>query len=79
MLGAVARRLFGSANDRLVKSMRKSVDAINALEPSDGGLSDDALRAKTDEFKRPSGAGRDAGRPAGRGVRRRARGGQADA
>ena len=51
MLGAVARRLFGSANDRLVKSMRKSVDAINALEPSLAGLSDDALRAKTDEFR----------------------------
>ena len=38
MLGAVARRLFGSANDRLVKSMRKTVDTINALEPSLAGL-----------------------------------------
>ena len=60
MLGAVARRLFGSANDRLVKSMRKTVDAINALEPSLVGLSDEALRAKTDEFRRAAGAGRDA-------------------
>ncbi|MFZ1429375.1 MAG: preprotein translocase subunit SecA [Geminicoccaceae bacterium] len=51
MLGAVARRLFGSANDRLVKSMRKTVDAINALESPVAGLSDEALRAKTDEFR----------------------------
>ena len=51
MLGAVARRLFGSANDRLVKSMRKTVDAINALESSVAGLSDEALQAKTDEFR----------------------------
>jgi preprotein translocase subunit SecA len=51
MLGALARRLFGSANDRLVKSMRKTVDKINALEPSLAALSDEALRAKTGEFK----------------------------
>jgi preprotein translocase subunit SecA len=51
MFGAVARRLFGSANDRLVKSLRKTVDKINALEPSLAGLPDEALRAKTTEFK----------------------------
>ncbi|MEK0084316.1 preprotein translocase subunit SecA [Benzoatithermus flavus] len=51
MFGALARRLFGSANDRLVKSLRKTVDKINALEPSLAGLTDEALRAKTDEFK----------------------------
>ncbi len=51
MFGAVARRLFGSANDRLVKSMRKTVEAINAQESSVASLSDDALRAKTDEFR----------------------------
>ena len=51
MLGAVARRLFGSANDRLVKSMLRTVESINALEPSLADLSDEALRAKTGEFK----------------------------
>jgi preprotein translocase subunit SecA len=51
MFGAVARRLFGSSNDRLVKSMRKTVDKINALEPSLADLPDDALRAKTGEFR----------------------------
>src|SRR5689334_21501784 len=51
MFGAVAKRLFGSANDRLVKSMRKTVERINALEPTVAALSDEQLRAKTDEFK----------------------------
>jgi preprotein translocase subunit SecA len=51
MFGALARRLFGSANDRLVKSLRKTVERVNVLEPSLTGLSDEALRAKTDAFK----------------------------
>src|SRR4051794_28656687 len=51
MFGAVAKRLFGSANDRLVKSMRKTVEHINALEPTVAALSDEQLRAKTDEFR----------------------------
>src|SRR3954467_15950281 len=51
MFGAVAKRLFGSANDRLVKSMRKTVERINALEPTVAALSDEQLRAKTDEFR----------------------------
>ena len=51
MLGVLARRLFGSANDRQVKSMRKTVDQINALESSIATLDDSGLRAKTDEFK----------------------------
>jgi len=45
-------KLFGSRNDRLLKQYRKTVDRINALEPSLEGLSDADLRAKTDEFKR---------------------------
>ncbi|MFT4190067.1 MAG: preprotein translocase subunit SecA [Comamonas sp.] len=44
-------RLFGSRNDRLLKSYRKTVERINALESSYESLSDDALRAKTQEFK----------------------------
>jgi preprotein translocase subunit SecA len=51
MLGGLAKRLFGSANDRLVKVMRKTAERVNALEPSMEALSDEALRAKTDEFR----------------------------
>src|SRR5438552_3692210 len=51
MLGALARRLFGSANDRYVKSLTPLVEQINELEPELEKLSDDALRARTAEFK----------------------------
>jgi len=51
MLGAIARRLFGSANDRYLKQMDKEVRAINALEPELEALSDEDLRARTDEFR----------------------------
>ncbi|HEX2525322.1 MAG TPA: preprotein translocase subunit SecA [Geminicoccus sp.] len=51
MFGAIARRLFGSHNDRVVKSLKKNVEAINALEPQMVALSDDQLKAKTDEFR----------------------------
>jgi preprotein translocase subunit SecA len=51
MFGAIARRLFGTANDRIVKGLKKQVDAINALEPEIAALSDEALRGKTDEFR----------------------------
>ncbi len=44
-------RLFGSRNDRLLKQYRKVVDQINAMEATWEALSDEALRAKTDEFK----------------------------
>jgi len=50
-LGALARKIFGSANDRKVKAFRATVDQINALEPEVEALSDDALRARTDEFR----------------------------
>ena len=52
MLGAVARKLFGSANDRRIRSYQPRVDAINALEPELKALSDDALKARTTEFKK---------------------------
>ncbi len=51
MLGALARRLFGSANDRYVKSLGPIVSAINEIEPQLEALSDDALRARTQQFK----------------------------
>ncbi len=44
-------QLFGSRNERLLKQYRKTVTQINALEPALEKLSDEALRAKTDEFK----------------------------
>jgi preprotein translocase subunit SecA len=51
MLGALARRLFGSANERYVKSLRHIVDAINELEPQLAAMSDDALRERTAQFR----------------------------
>ncbi len=47
MIGAIARRLFGSANERFLKTLQKDVDAINALEPHLEALSDDELAART--------------------------------
>jgi len=44
-------KLFGSRNDRLLKQYRKTVVRINAMEPEYEKLSDDALRAKTQQFK----------------------------
>src|SRR5246127_2768545 len=51
MIGAFARRLFGSANDRYVKSLRPMVSAINELEPQLEVMSDDGLRERTAHFK----------------------------
>jgi preprotein translocase subunit SecA len=44
-------KMFGSRNDRLLKQMGKEVKKINALEPVIEALSDDELKAKTEEFK----------------------------
>src|SRR4249920_2866907 len=52
MIGAVARKLFGSANDRRIRSYQPRVSEINALEDEVAKLSDEALRARTDDFKR---------------------------
>ena len=51
MLGDLAKRLFGSRNDRLIKSLRPKVDAINAKEAEVAALDDAALRARTDWLK----------------------------
>src|SRR3954471_22422860 len=51
MIGAVARKIFGSANDRRVRGYQPRVAAINALEKELEALSDDALRARTEELK----------------------------
>lgn len=50
-LGGFARKLFGSANDRRVRGYKGRVDAINALEAEMKALSDEALAAKTAEFR----------------------------
>jgi len=50
--GAFARKIFGSSNDRRIKGLRPRVAAINALENDMQALSDEALRAKTDEFRK---------------------------
>ena len=51
MLTDIARKIFGSANDRFVKKQNKIVEQINALEESFVKLSDEELKAKTEEFR----------------------------
>ena len=51
MLTNIAKKIFGSRNDRLLKQYRKSVAKINALEEQMKALSDADLQAKTAEFK----------------------------
>ena len=58
MFGALARKIFGSANDRRLKTYAPKVAAINALEAEVAALSDEALRARTDDFRAQIAAGR---------------------
>ncbi|MGH9494467.1 MAG: preprotein translocase subunit SecA, partial [Candidatus Sulfotelmatobacter sp.] len=51
MINSLLGRVFGTKNERVVKSLAPNVRAINALEPEVQKLSDDGLRAKTDEFR----------------------------
>ncbi len=51
MLGAVAKSIFGSSNDRYVKSLDKIVRQINALESELESFSDEELRAQTAKFR----------------------------
>jgi preprotein translocase subunit SecA len=51
MLGLVLKKFFGSKNDRELKRMGKGVAQINAFEAAISALSDEALTAKTAEFK----------------------------
>ncbi|MEM8792971.1 MAG: preprotein translocase subunit SecA [Pseudomonadota bacterium] len=50
-LGSLAKKVFGTTNDRKVKGAQKTVEAVNALEADYEKLSDEQIRAKTDEFK----------------------------
>src|SRR6202522_492609 len=58
MIGALARKFFGSANDRRIKGYQSRVDAINALEPEVAALSDDVLKARTAEFRQALAGGK---------------------
>ncbi|WP_314342981.1 preprotein translocase subunit SecA [Simonsiella muelleri] len=51
MFANIAKKVFGSRNDRLLKQYQKIVNKINALEQQIKALSDEALQAKTAEFK----------------------------
>src|SRR6478609_5053345 len=51
-IGAIAAKVFGSSNDRRLKTYRPRVDAINALEPELERLSDVELRARTETFRK---------------------------
>ncbi len=51
MLISTVKKIFGTRNDRELKRMRKVVTRINALEEAMQALDDNALRAKTDEFR----------------------------
>lgn len=51
MLRTIATKIFGSRNDRILRRLNKIVKKINGLEPSFEALSDDELKAKTDEFR----------------------------
>ena len=52
MIGALARKIFGSSNERRIKAYQLRVDEINALEKELEQLSDEALRARTADFKK---------------------------
>ena len=51
MMNLLTRLVGGSKNDRLLKKIQPLVDEINALEPQISALSDEALKAKTAEFR----------------------------
>lgn len=50
-MGKLAKKIFGTANGRYIKSLQPRINAINALEEDIQKLSDDELRAKTDDFR----------------------------
>ncbi|MDR3433617.1 MAG: preprotein translocase subunit SecA [Rouxiella aceris] len=51
MLSKLLTKVFGSRNDRTLRRMRKVVEQVNQLEPQIQALSDDELKAKTEEFR----------------------------
>jgi len=59
MLGALAKKVFGSANERYIKGLLKTVDTINALEAELEALNDEALKARTPWLRERLDAGED--------------------
>ncbi len=57
MIGSILKKILGTRNDRELKRIQVLVDAINAFEPAIAALTDQELRAKTDEFKKRLEAG----------------------
>ncbi len=51
MFGSLARKIFGSRNDRIIKTLRKQNESINALTQAIGQLTDEQLKAKTTELR----------------------------
>ena len=51
LITGIFGKIFGTKNDRIIKKYRAVVDLINGLENDFQALSDEALAAKTDEFK----------------------------
>jgi preprotein translocase subunit SecA len=58
MFGSLAKKIFGSVNDRRLKSYRPKVAAINAMEAELEALSDEQLRARTEDFRAQLAAGK---------------------
>ncbi|MBY6083241.1 preprotein translocase subunit SecA [Ruegeria arenilitoris] len=56
-LGTLAKKVFGTPNDRKIKATRPLVEKINALEPEFEKLSDDDLKAKTEELRKRANEG----------------------
>ncbi|MFL6861581.1 MAG: preprotein translocase subunit SecA, partial [Allosphingosinicella sp.] len=51
MFGGIAKAIFGSSNDRYVRSLRKIVDKVNGFEPSIAAMTDEELRNQTAIFR----------------------------
>jgi len=58
MISALAKKLFGTVNERVIKSLWPLVAEVNALEPGMQKLSDEALRAQTDKLRAELAAGK---------------------
>src|SRR5690348_16092587 len=57
MITSLVRKIIGSRNERALRGMHRTVERINALEPAMQALDDDALKAKTAEFRQRHTAG----------------------
>ena len=58
MFTTLARKMFGTANDRLIKGYRNTVAKINALEPTIQAMSDTELSGQTDKFRKELAGGK---------------------